>query len=382
MRSVRGIVAFVCLGLLVGGCKTVEGGPDRLYSVEEEKQDARDDVLPRALAGYNAARSEAERIFFRNEYIARRMYVIDVEYTQYETALTRERQEYGFISSVAAQGLGTAGAVFTPVNTVRTLSALSSGVSASKGFYDSDLLLTKTVQIAQGHMRAQRDRVARTILIQKAKSSIEYPLSAALHDLEDYYRAGTVTAGLIEAVGVAGEDAQLAAADKARAQGIPDPSTPIPAPPPKIPPFSDSPPSRDVQAFQAALCISKDGKVGPELLKAAANFIAGRDGGKVPTFTTINKRTEGALRDAAEAVPDCKAAGFRNAYEVGAFGVLSGNKSASDRIKELQTQLGVAVANGKLDPPTRAAVAKFRADKKISGVGDEINRDFMKQIFN
>src|ERR1700681_914819 len=226
--SFRGIALFAILGLaslVLADCQTVRGGPDRLYSVEEEKLDARDDVLPRALAGYNSARSDVERIFFRNEYIARRMYIIDVQYTDYETALTRERQEFGFASAVVSQGLSTAGAVFTPVNTVRTLSALASGVNASRGFYDSELLLTKTVQIAQGHRRAQRDGVARTILFQKAKSSLDYPISAALHDLEDYYRAGTVTAGLIEAVGVAGQDAQQAAIDKARAQGIPDPET-------------------------------------------------------------------------------------------------------------------------------------------------------------
>jgi hypothetical protein len=230
MRSyIRSAAFFAALGLanlVLVGCQTVKGGPDRLYSIDEEKLDAREDVLPRALAAYNSAHSDAERMFYRNEYIARRMYVIDVAYTEYETALTRERQEFGFATSVVAQGLSTAGAVFTPVNTVRTLSALSSAVGASKGFYDSDLLLTKTVQIAQGHMRAQRDRVARTILFQKAKSSLDYPISAALHDLEDYYRAGTITAGLIEAVGAAGVEAEIAAKDKAQAQGIPDPAGP------------------------------------------------------------------------------------------------------------------------------------------------------------
>ncbi|MGT2439133.1 hypothetical protein ACU4GH_28980 [Bradyrhizobium betae] len=96
----------------------------------------------------------------------------------------------------------------------------------------------------------------------------------------------------------------------------------------------------------------------------------------------IGPRTEGALRDAAEVVPDCKAAGFRNAYEVGAFGVGNATKTAGDRITELQTQLRVAVKNGKLDAAARAAIAKFRVDNKISGVGDEVDRSFMKQLFN
>ncbi|HXL13084.1 MAG TPA: hypothetical protein VN941_03885 [Bradyrhizobium sp.] len=218
-----GIVA-ICVGLAVlTGCQTVQGGPERLYTIAEERADARDIELPEYLNAYKATRNEVDRVFFRNEYIARRMYIIDVEYTDYETTLTKERQEFGFASAMVSQGLSTAGAVFTPANTVRTLSALAGGVNASRGFYDSELLLTKTVQIAQGHMRAQRDRIARAILLQKNKTTLEYSLSAALHDLEDYYRAGTITAGLIEAVGVAGQDAQIAAADKAQAQGIPDP---------------------------------------------------------------------------------------------------------------------------------------------------------------
>ena len=210
------------LGLLMVGCQTVKGGPERLYTAAEERASARDVTLPDMLDRYYSARNDTERIYFRNEYIARRMYIIDVEYTEYEGALTRERQEFGFATSMVSQGLNTAGAVFTPASTVRILSGLAGGVNAGRGFYDSELLLTKTVQIAQGHMRAQRDRVARTILFQRNRSSVEYPLSAALRDLEDYYRAGTITAGLIEAVGAAGEDAQIAAVDKARAQGIPD----------------------------------------------------------------------------------------------------------------------------------------------------------------
>jgi hypothetical protein len=388
-RAMRGIgVVVACMGLaLLTGCQTVQGGPERLYTIAEERTDARDVTLPEYLNGYKLARSETERLFFRNEYIARRMYIIDVEYTDYETALTKERQEFGFASAVVSQGLSTAGAVFTPANTARTLSALASGVNSSRGFYDSELLLTKTVQIAQGHMRAQRDRIARVILLQKNKSSLDYPISAALHDLEDYYRAGTITAGLIEAVGAAGQDAQIAADQKAQAQGIPDPEAPLPQALPKQPSFAEQPPSQDVTGFQAALCLPQNGKVGPELLKAAGNFINGRDGGTPLKLTKIGKRTEAALRDAEEFVPNCKKAGFKSAYEVGALGVPSGSSTASDRVKELQTQLnavqkGKLEVNGNLDSATRTAIAKFRTDKNVNpALGNEVDREFVKQLF-
>jgi hypothetical protein len=65
-------------------------------------------------------------------------------------------------------------------------------------------------------MRASRDIVAsRQILPRLNESSITYPLSAALHSLEDYYRAGTFTAGLIPALQESGAAAKIAADEKA-----------------------------------------------------------------------------------------------------------------------------------------------------------------------
>jgi hypothetical protein len=142
------------------------------------------------------------------------MYIIDAEFTEFETALTKEREEFGFTTALVTQGLTTAGAVFTPANTVRTLSALAGGVNASRGFYDSELLVGKTIQIVQSQMEAKRDEVATRIITKVGYPAQTYPLSAALHDLEDYYRAGTLTAGLIKATADAGEAAKLASDNK------------------------------------------------------------------------------------------------------------------------------------------------------------------------
>ena len=48
---------------------------------------------------------------------------------------------------------------------------------------------------------AQRDTVAKTILQRITQPTSTYPLAVALSDLEDYYRAGTMNTGLIEAAG-------------------------------------------------------------------------------------------------------------------------------------------------------------------------------------
>jgi hypothetical protein len=235
MRGVAGVRhralafgVFVLAGLCVSGCKTVEGGPDRLYSVPEEVAQARvllDVEAPEGVPGLvkqyytvdskSAAADDARRMYLRNEIIARRMYIIDVEYSEYESALTNERQKFGFATALTAQGLTLASAVVTPLRSAQILGAAASGVGAARGFYDSEIVVAKTIQIAQGHMRAKRDDVAKRILSLRTASSVVYPLSAALRDLEDYYNAGTLAVGLVEALGQSGQAAQEAAAQKA-----------------------------------------------------------------------------------------------------------------------------------------------------------------------
>lgn len=207
-RSIAAVVNCAAAGLLAG-CVTLAGGPDRIFSVADEVAIAR--VTVESLtAQYYAGPTEG----VRNEIIARRMYIIDVEYSQYEAGLTRERQEVGFITATTSQALNTAGALFTPAQTVRVLSGLAGAVGSVRGYYDSEIVVAKTIQIAQGNMRAMRDRIANRIRAAMAQPVPAYPLSLALSDLEDYYRAGTLAAGLIKATGDAGTEALVAAAQK------------------------------------------------------------------------------------------------------------------------------------------------------------------------
>lgn len=210
------IGALVLAGILLSSCKTFEGQPDRLYPVAEEAQNARA-ALDTAAQNYAAATNDIDRKRYRNEYISLRMYIIDAEFTDFESALTKERGEFGFTSAVTSQALNTAGAVFTPANTVRTLSALAGGVNATRGFYDLELLVNKTIQIIQSQMEAKRDDIATRIIGKVDYPPATYPLPAALHDLEDYYRAGTLTAGLIKATAEAGDAAQEASDNKTAA---------------------------------------------------------------------------------------------------------------------------------------------------------------------
>jgi hypothetical protein len=226
----RGWVAGVVVlaGLFLSGCKTVEGGPDRLYTVPEEVALARSvldagpaEGIPGLVQRYYAVLgsdrdADAQRMYLRNEIIARRMYIIDVEYSEYEASLTSERQKFGFLTTAAASALGIAATMTTPLRSAQIVSGTGAAMLGAKGAYDSEVVIAKTLQIVQGYMRASRDTVAsRQILPRLNESSITYPLSAALHNLEDYYRAGTFTAGLIPALQESGAAAKAAADEKA-----------------------------------------------------------------------------------------------------------------------------------------------------------------------
>ena len=89
------------------------------------------------------------------------MYIIDANYSQYEANFGRQNAQLGFAADSVSQGLNTAGALFVVVPTVRILSGVAGGITGIKGSYQSDLLGSKTVEIIQSQMRANRDEVQR-----------------------------------------------------------------------------------------------------------------------------------------------------------------------------------------------------------------------------
>jgi hypothetical protein len=200
--------AVILFGSLVSGClATLQGDPDRLYPVQYETDAARQLLPYLEQRYYDPAISEPERLATRNDIIARRMYIIDAQYSVYEAALTREHQEVDFAADAASLGLNTAGTLVAPASTTRLLGGIAGGIIGVKGNYESDIVIAKTVQIIQAQMRANRDIVATRILKNMGQSTAAYPLSLALTDLEAYYRAGTLTAGLIQAANVVGTNA-------------------------------------------------------------------------------------------------------------------------------------------------------------------------------
>jgi hypothetical protein len=202
-------MALAIFSALASGCVSVSDGPTRLYPIAEETQQIRN-IIPQIDFVQFVGMDEPSRFKYRNDWIAARMYAIDIQYTAYEAGLTRERQGVGFAAAAATLGLTTASGLVAPVATKNLLTGLAGFVTGTRAAYDNDVLLAHSVQWIQSQMRTQRSIVAERILRGIKFPTNEYPIAAALTDLEDYYRAGTFTGGILGTSDALGAEARLA----------------------------------------------------------------------------------------------------------------------------------------------------------------------------
>jgi hypothetical protein len=208
LRSVRLGVALTALASSLSACASLTDGPTRLYPIEHETQILRDQLAQFNLVEFSNS-GEARRKNMRNDFVAARMYAIDIQYTAYEAALTRERQGLGFGAAATTIGLTTASKLVTPVATKDLLTSVAGAVTGVNAAYGDEVLLSHGMQWIQSQMRAQRARVAERMLLGMRMSTSDYPLAAVLSDLEEYYRAGTFTGGLLSTSETVAADAKL-----------------------------------------------------------------------------------------------------------------------------------------------------------------------------
>jgi hypothetical protein len=197
------------VAIIATGCVSISDGPERLYPIDVETQAIKANIPTIDFIQF-VGLAEPQRVKYRNDWIAARMYAIDINYTAYEAGLTKERQNVGFGATVATLGLTTASGLLTPVVTKNVLTGLAGVVTGSRAAYDNDILFAHSVQWIQSQMRTQRTIVAQRLLRGSRLSTMDYSLASALTDLEDYYRAGTFTGGILGTSEALGAEARFA----------------------------------------------------------------------------------------------------------------------------------------------------------------------------
>jgi hypothetical protein len=361
-RKWRKLIAPFILGAFGSGCVSFSDGPARLYTVPEEAQLIRDTAPPIDLIRFSSL-DEASRVRIRNDWIGARMYAIDIQYTPYEAALTKERQGVGFGAAATTIALTTASGLVAPVATKNVLTGLAGFVTGARAAYDSDILLSHSVQWIQSQMEAKRAEVSARILRGMKFSTAAYPLAAALSDLEAYYRAGTFTGGLLSTSEIVAADARNAALDKADEQGLLPGTVPLtPDQPLRLPPRRELPPGNPnfalildpynpktqspdfVKSIQTALCVPEDeiGVIGANTKGLIRIFEASR-----PLPAKRNGRLDAEEIDHLRGRGRCADTGPRNFFEKQTFrSNPTGQKALADLITKLNNVPGTQLQPG------------------------------------
>lgn len=202
---VRRLLAWlVVLSLSAGlaACESVQGGPARPVDTSAELKRLKKYFTPEMIAEYENVAGAAKRQK-RNEIVNGRLAFYDLSYNTFKRALYREGVLTNIGVDVTTIGLGAAGAL-ADGGVSRILSAVSGGIVGAKESVDKNAFFERTMPALVMEMDAARRQVLTLIRPQLDTDVGNYPLEAALIDLEAYYIAGTIPgaiAGIIEASG-------------------------------------------------------------------------------------------------------------------------------------------------------------------------------------
>jgi hypothetical protein len=189
--AVAVVAGFVC------GCSpSMQGGPQRLETATDMNSYLARSVSKSSLEQYRTAYG-VEKRELRNSIVLSSMALMDIRYTKFEKSLTRERQQAPFVATLASIGLSGAGTIVADAATKTVLAAVDTALKGTREAYDKEILASQTISFIQTQMRTNRNEVRARIVLQLATPIEAYPLELAILDLEDYYAAGTITAGLV-----------------------------------------------------------------------------------------------------------------------------------------------------------------------------------------
>ncbi|WP_136658040.1 hypothetical protein [Nitratireductor sp. XY-223] len=191
-------IAAIAIALVATACSpSVQTGPPRLYTVDNELTALRTTYGVAMVERYNNAATPAQKLGYRNSIILGRMYAIDLAYGRYEARLTQERQQVPFVATVTSIALSGTGVLIADTTTKSVLAAIDTGLKGSVEAYEKDILVQKTIDILQTAMQTNRARIRSDIISRLDLSVAQYPLELGLSDVERYYRAGTLTGGFL-----------------------------------------------------------------------------------------------------------------------------------------------------------------------------------------
>lgn len=202
-------VALLLATLAASRCSTAAGYPDRSVHSAAELQSLDKFFLPDVVTTYqDKATDPDEQRAYRDEIINSRLRAIDLRFTEFEKALTKDMAAINVGTDWAVIGLGAAGALVGSTTTKSILAAISGGLTGAKGAIDKNLFYSKTLPALFAQMDAMRKSVLLRIRKAMRDGTADYPLEQALIDVDDYYNAGTIPGAIVGVTATAGAESR------------------------------------------------------------------------------------------------------------------------------------------------------------------------------
>ncbi|KAB2660153.1 MAG: hypothetical protein DVB31_14595 [Verrucomicrobia bacterium] len=202
MTHVQRVLSIAALSMVVAGCASNRGYPERMVSEEIELKALARYFKVDVVAEYQKA---AEKKAYRQEVVMGRIRAVDLQFVKFERQLNVERNTTQIGGDLAVLGLSGAGATAGGAATKAILSAISGGVTGAKLSIDKTLFYEKTMPVLLHEMQASRNTVLGEIRKGLLGELDAYPFLQALNDVDRYYEAGTVPGAMISIDSQAGQ---------------------------------------------------------------------------------------------------------------------------------------------------------------------------------
>lgn len=192
--------------LALAGCASFNGQPEPVISVAFSDQVLAGYQVPAILKKYDDLQG-VERRAYRDEVIAVYSQAIDARYFQFRSNLSAENKStnLGFDSLL----LGLAGAATLSPHGADEIAAVTAGALGLRSSVDKNVYFERTLPALFASMDAERYKVRSSMAQHMAQDTRQYPLAAALVELQQYQQAGT----MLTAIAAVNQNAAQAAND-------------------------------------------------------------------------------------------------------------------------------------------------------------------------
>lgn len=225
--GLRILLSLLC-ALCLSACAMTETGFAPRSSLSLDKDIAGLEAqygLATSLQDYYSKPETAER---RNEFVAARLALYDLEYMRFVQGLRLGRAEADTLFDHSLLGLGLATTLAAGEHTKTVLGAVTTAITGSRASFDKNFFADKTTGALVSQMNAERKEALLPIAQGVSQSVQAYPMTRAIIDLNAYQMAGTIEGALqgVHKDAAAKDAAASAAIDRLRdGKFVPDAST-------------------------------------------------------------------------------------------------------------------------------------------------------------